>query len=225
VFWKKDHVYAGPGGREIAIITPPPTDQTAPSAPSGLTSSNITATSVQLSWSASTDTGGSGLAGYKVYRQMGSGASLPVGTVGTSTLSFVDKPLKPNQAYAYVIRSYDVAQNHSAASNTVSITTLTAAGDTTAPDVPANLRGRPLTGSPSYKVRLDWNAVTDVGGSGVAGYEVYRNNVLISGSVIALFYEDTTNTANTAFTYKIKAADGAGNRSAFSATVTVTTLP
>jgi chitinase len=60
-----------------------------------------------------------------------------------------------------------------------------------------------------------------VGGSGIAGYEVYRNNVLISGSLVtALFYEDATNTANTAFTYKIKAADGAGNRSAFSATVT-----
>jgi hypothetical protein len=186
----------------------------------------VTATSVQLSWSAATDTGGSGLAGYKVYRQMGSGASLPVATVAAGTLSFVDKPLKPNQVYAYVIRSYDVAQNHSAASNTVSITTLTAAGDTTAPDIPANLRGRALTGSPSYKVHLDWNAVTDVGGSGVAGYEVYRNNVLITGSLVtALFYEDATNTANTAFSYKIKAADGAGNRSAFSATVTVTTLP
>src|SRR2546422_5091191 len=47
-----------------------PTDQTAPTAPSGLSSSNLTSTSVQLTWSGSTDPpGGSGLAGYKIYRQ------------------------------------------------------------------------------------------------------------------------------------------------------------
>ena len=39
-----------------------PADQVAPAAPSGLASSNVTATSVQLSWSSSTDTGGSNLA-------------------------------------------------------------------------------------------------------------------------------------------------------------------
>jgi hypothetical protein len=30
---KKDHVYAGINGSEIAVITPPPTDTTAPTAP------------------------------------------------------------------------------------------------------------------------------------------------------------------------------------------------
>lgn len=36
IFWKKDHVYNGPGGKEIATITPAPSDQTAPTAPTGL---------------------------------------------------------------------------------------------------------------------------------------------------------------------------------------------
>ena len=33
IYWKKDHVYAGPGGPEIAIVTPLTADQTAPTAP------------------------------------------------------------------------------------------------------------------------------------------------------------------------------------------------
>ena len=99
--WKKDHIYAGPGGKEIAIVTPAPADQIAPGAPSGLASSNITARSVQLNWSASTDTGGSNLAGYKIYRQAGTGASLPVGSVGPGSLSFADQHLQPNTAYSF----------------------------------------------------------------------------------------------------------------------------
>src|SRR5437870_66685 len=86
IFFKKDHIYFGPGGKEIAVVMPVSTDQIAPSVPSGLTSSNQTSNSVQLNWGASTDSGGSGLAGYKIYRQRGSGARLPVATVGPSTL-------------------------------------------------------------------------------------------------------------------------------------------
>ena len=124
IFWKKDHVYFGPGGKEIAVVTPAPTDQTAPTAPSGLSSSNLTSTSVQLTWSGSTDTGGSGLAGYKIYRQRGTGARLPVGTVGASTLTFTDRPLQSGgSSYTYTIVAFDKAQNHSAASNAVTITT------------------------------------------------------------------------------------------------------
>jgi len=124
IFWKKDHVYFGPGGKEMAIVMPAPTDQTAPTTPSGLSSSNLTSTSVQLNWSASTDSGGSGLAGYKIYRQRGTGARLPVGTVGASTLTFIDRPLQPGgTSYTYTIVAFDKAQNHSAASNAVTITT------------------------------------------------------------------------------------------------------
>src|SRR5213593_4839974 len=117
IYFKKDHIYAGPGGKEIAVVTPVASDAVAPAAPSGLASSNVTSTSVQLSWSASSDTGGSGLAGYKVYRQLGTGANLPVGTVGAATLSFTDQPLQPNAAYTYTIVAFDNAQNHSAPSN------------------------------------------------------------------------------------------------------------
>jgi len=68
IYWTKDHIYAGPGGKEIAIITPPSSDTTAPTTPTNVASSNVTTTSVQISWTGSTDSGGSNLAGYKIYR-------------------------------------------------------------------------------------------------------------------------------------------------------------
>jgi hypothetical protein len=109
IYWKKDHIYNGASGAEIAIVTPLPSDQTAPTAPTGLTVSNITATSAQLSWLQSTDSGGSGLAGYKIYRQQGSGASLPIGTVDANTLSFVDQgPLLPSTTYTYTAVAFDM---------------------------------------------------------------------------------------------------------------------
>ena len=41
IFWKKDHVYFGPGGKEMAVVTPAPTDQTAPTTPSSATLPSI----------------------------------------------------------------------------------------------------------------------------------------------------------------------------------------
>lgn len=105
-------------------MVPAPADQTAPTAPTGLGSSSVTATSVQLSWSASTDSGGSGLAGYKVFRALAPNGAVPVGTVGPAVLSFTDQPLRPSTTgYNYTVVAFDNAQNHSAASNSVVVTT------------------------------------------------------------------------------------------------------
>src|SRR5213592_751720 len=78
IYWKKDHIY-DTGGRELAIATPLPSDQTAPAAPSLLVSSLVSRQSATLGWAAATDSGGSGLAGYKIYR-----GPIPVGTVGSA---------------------------------------------------------------------------------------------------------------------------------------------
>src|SRR6185436_10536740 len=69
----REYIYLG--DRVIAVEGPPPApDSTPPSAPSSLAYSNLTPSSVVLNWSGSTDTGGSGMAGYHVQRQLGSGA-------------------------------------------------------------------------------------------------------------------------------------------------------
>lgn len=101
----------------IAVSQGPGPDTTPPSVPSGLSSSSQTATSITLSWSASTDNpGGSGIAGYDVYRNGGLVGS-PSGT------GYSDTGLTPDTAYSYRVRARDQAGNASAQSAALSVRT------------------------------------------------------------------------------------------------------
>ncbi|WP_143590494.1 glycoside hydrolase family 3 N-terminal domain-containing protein [Thermoactinospora rubra] len=98
-------------------------DTTPPGTPGTLTATGVTASSVSLSWGASTDTGGSGLAGYDVLRAPGSsgGAFAQVGTAAGT--SFTDTGLTADTTYRYQVRARDGAGNLSPVSNTVTVTT------------------------------------------------------------------------------------------------------
>ncbi|MBX2869572.1 MAG: fibronectin type III domain-containing protein [Acidiferrobacterales bacterium] len=95
-------------------------DSAAPSTPANFNVSDPTATSLRLSWNASTDTGGSGLLRYNIFYADGSLA----GTVIHPTLSYIDSGLSPEASYSYYITAVDGAENESAVSSTVSGTTL-----------------------------------------------------------------------------------------------------
>ncbi|MFE2918138.1 cellulase family glycosylhydrolase, partial [Kitasatospora indigofera] len=89
--------------------------------------------------------------------------------------------------------------------------------DTQAPSVPGGLA------SPSHTqttVALSWNAATD--NTGVTGYEIYRGSTKLA-TVTTTSYTDTALTAGTAYTYTVRARDAAGNVSAASTALTVTT--
>jgi chitodextrinase len=100
------------------------------------------------------------------------------------------------------------------ASATVTVTTTV---DTTAPTTPTGLTGSVLSSS---SVRISWNASTD--NVGVAGYKVYRNGALRT-SLNALTYQDSGLSANTTYSYNVAAYDAAGNTSALSASISLTT--
>jgi len=184
-------------------------DTQAPTAPTNLAASNITQTTVDLSWTASTDN--VGVTGYDVYQ----GSTL-LGTVtGTSTQV---TGLTANTSYSFSVKAKDDAGNVSSASNTVNVTTLSDA-DTEAPTAPTNLAASNIT---QTTVDLSWTASTD--NVGVTGYDVYQGSTLL-GTVTGTSTQVTGLTANTSYSFSVKAKDDAGNVSASSNVVNVTTQP
>lgn len=116
-------------------------DTTAPSVPGGLSANGASSSVISLSWSASSDTGGSGLAGYKIERCTGASCSnfSQVGT--TASTSFNDSGLTASTTYRYRVRAYDGAGNNSGYSSIASATTQ---AGTQPPNTLSN--GVPVTG-------------------------------------------------------------------------------
>ncbi|MGW5104847.1 glycoside hydrolase family 6 protein [Streptomyces sp. NPDC004100] len=90
-------------------------------------------------------------------------------------------------------------------------------GDTQAPTAPT---GVAVSATTADSVSLTWHAAMD--NTGVTGYDVYRGGTKV-GSVTGTSYTDTGLSANTTYTYTVKAKDAAGNVSAASTAVSATT--
>ncbi|GLY47107.1 endoglucanase [Lentzea sp. NBRC 102530] len=90
-------------------------DSQPPSVPSGLTASDARATSVQLTWTASTDN-----VGVTAYEVLGGGTV--VGSSATTGLLLTG--LTPDTPYSFSVRARDAAGNVSASSTSVAIRTL-----------------------------------------------------------------------------------------------------
>ena len=107
----------------VTTLTAP--DTIPPSVPTGLRATAVTANSVTLGWSASTDNvGGTGVGGYYVYRN--GNTTTPYATV-TSGTAFLDSGLAATTTYTYQVAAFDKATptaNVSAASTpALSVTT------------------------------------------------------------------------------------------------------
>jgi chitodextrinase len=98
-------------------IEAPVVDTENPSVPTGLASGTITATSVVLNWSASTDN--MGIAGYQVYKD-GNLIASPTGTTYTAT------GLTANTSYNFQVKAADGVGNTSALCTAISVTTTSA---------------------------------------------------------------------------------------------------
>ncbi|WP_371682988.1 GEVED domain-containing protein [Flavobacterium sp. H122] len=89
--------------------------------------------------------------------------------------------------------------------------------DTTAPTAPTSLTA---SGTTSSSTNLSWSAATD--NVGVTGYDVYQGATLL-GSTASTSYAVSGLTASTTYSFSVRAKDAAGNVSAASNTVSVTT--
>jgi len=105
-------------------VTPPPADTIAPTQVTGVSISNITATSVRLAWNAATDN--NAVVGYNIEMATGLGSTIYSAKQSTSgsDLFAVVTGLSPATSYSFRIKARDSAGNVSAQySNPVSITT------------------------------------------------------------------------------------------------------
>ncbi|MFB4280434.1 fibronectin type III domain-containing protein [Nonomuraea sp. MTCD27] len=196
-------------------------DTTAPSTPGTPAASGVTATSATLTWAASTDQGGSGLAGYNVYREQGA-TDPQLGQSTTSSITLTG--LTANTRYQVYVRARDGAGNLSGDSQPVTFTTTTTGGDTSPPTAPAGLAA---SGTTSTGTSLSWTASTD--DNGVTGYDILRaagaGAFSQVGTSATTTYADTGLTPSTAYRYQVRARDAAGNLSPVSNTAEVTTQP
>ncbi|MBU8892286.1 MAG: S8 family serine peptidase [Bacteroidales bacterium] len=179
-----------------------------PTAPTGLSASNVTTSTATLNWNASTDN--VGVTEYDLYRN---------GTLmaSTSATNYNVTGLSASTTYSFYVKAKDAEGNISAASSTINVTTEDPA-DTQAPTAPTGLSSSSIT---ETSFTLAWTASTD--NVGVTGYDVYKNGSLL-GSVTGTSASITGLTASTTYAMSVNAKDAAGNVSAASSTLNVTTL-
>ena len=142
-----------------------PADTLAPSTPGNLAASK-TATSVTLTWSASTDN--VAVTGYQVRRD-----GTLITTTAPGVLTYTDNGRTPNTPYAYTVTAIDAVPNASTPA-ALNVTTDPAPVDTEAPSMPGNLAASKTATS----VTLTWTASTD--NVAVTGYQVRRDGTLIT---------------------------------------------
>jgi thermitase len=129
-----------------------------------------------------------------------------------------DTTKEGNGAHTLMVKAYDAAGNVAASTAyPVTVQNPYLTSDTAAPSIPQNLAG---VAASTNQINLSWSASTD--NAAVAGYNVYRNGAKIS-SVTTTSYADVGLAASTTYAYAVAAFDAAGNTSAQSAAVTVST--
>jgi chitodextrinase len=185
-------------------------DTQSPAAPTGLTATASSPTTVDLKWNASTDN--VGVTGYWVQRN-----DVTLAQVGNAT-TYKDSTAVAGASYSYRVLAVDAAGNLSQPSSPAQVTTPTPpTGDTQKPTTPTNLTA---TAASTSQINLKWNASTD--NVGVAKYNVYRGSTKIA-TVTTTSFGDTGLRAGTSYTYYVTAEDAAGNVSAASAKVSTKT--
>jgi chitodextrinase len=196
-------------------------DTTPPTIPASLSATASGSSRINLAWAASTDN--VGVANYRIERCQGATCTTFVQIASVAGTSYSNTGLAASTAYRYRVRAADAAGNLSGYS-TIATATTAAAADTTPPTAPAWLAAAGLSSS---AVNLIWAASTD--NVGVANYRVERcqgpicTNFVQIAVVTGTTFSNTGLAALTTYRYRVRAADAAGNVSAYSIVSAATT--
>ncbi|OCT12186.1 hypothetical protein A8709_30540 [Paenibacillus pectinilyticus] len=181
------------------------TDTEAPTAPSNLTSPSHTSTSVNLSWTASTDN--TGVAGYNIYN----GGTYVGATTTLSSTTYTVNGLTPSTTYSFTVKAKDGAGNLSTSSNALSVTTAPP------PAPPTNLI---TTSATLTSLSLSWSPPSNL--SGVVGYNLYVGSKQVA-TTSGTAYTLTGLLPSQTYSVTVRSIDGAGSTSVASNTLAATT--
>lgn len=213
--WKSDAMHLGPFFIDVA----------APSAPTSVTytpNPNNTGTHA-VSWSGSSDTGGSNIKNYDVRRSSNGGGTWATVVTNNIAASWAQSPALGEGSYIYQVMTRDNASNTSPWSTNIN----TVVVDMTPPGIP----GTPATGSPTSNTTPMWTWAASTGSP--SSYDVqWATNPTFTqdfgyGSSVANSFTHSSALAQNTWYFKAKAKDAAGNASDFSGTgaVVIDTTP
>ncbi|WP_147292911.1 beta-1,3-glucanase family protein [Dyella psychrodurans] len=184
----------------IEVIAPPPASA------STLTATAVSASQINLSWTASSAPG----VVYDVFRSTTAGftpsSANQIATANTN--SYSDTGLTVNTTYYYVVEASNTA-------GTSAPTTQASASTLAIPVAPTNLTA---TAASSSEIDLSWTASTT---SGVT-YTVIRNGASVANGLAGTTYSDTGLTASTTYSYVVEAVNAAGASPASNTAISTT---
>src|SRR5450755_176247 len=180
-----------------------PADNTPPSTPANLTGTP-SYTQVNLSWNASSDN--VGVAGYNLYRCSPSsqGQSCTGAWIANVTATtYVDSGLAENVPYNYQVQAFDLANNKSPVSQTLSVLTFRSP-----PNAPSNMVATVIS---AKQVNLTWTPPQS--GSGLSQYLVYAGSSstalqqIATRAAGATSYNDMSLSPSTSYFFAVAAVE------------------
>jgi fibronectin type 3 domain-containing protein len=194
-----------------------------PSAPTGLTATGISGSSIGLSWTAVTPPANCTISSYTVYGGTTANPTTVIASGVTGT-TYTNTGLAAHTTYYYTVAAVD-ADGTSPVSAQESATT----PGLTCSAVPSAPTGLTATASSSSTIGLSWSAVTPPANCTISSYTVYGGTTANPTTVIASGVTGTTYTNSglasaTTYYYVVKALDSDGT-SAASAQAQATTPP
>ena len=181
-------------------VTPVP-----PAAPTTLNATTVSSSQINLTWTDNANNEN----GFKIEQSTDGTNFTQVATVGSNAVSFSVTGLTASTTYSYRVASFNAAGN-SAFSNTASATTSAAP-----PPLPAAPSGLSAAAASSTRINLSWtdNASNESG----FGIERCKNPNCTNFAQITQVaagvstFADTTVAKNTAYRYRVRAFNAAGN--------------